>query len=167
MDQRSPAWYTQQLASARPMPLVVLRTPKGDHIYGLATPDVGQALSGGAFDADVAFDASRFFDAQGIVLEESDRLLDLGGITSTLRAIDGAVLGSYTATERPTMTAELANGDKAMSLLVGREYLLGQTLVAYVTFPGLDVLNAMIKRTATIATWTLTKGSLLLEADAL
>lgn len=149
------------------MPLVVLRTPMGDRVMGITAPNIGQALSGGYFDADIDYDADRFFDADGVVLEESDRLLGLSGLSSSLRAVDGAILGSYTSAERGTVTAELHNGDKAMSAVVGQEYVLRQTLTAYATFPGLNVLEAMTKRSARVTRWVLTKRSLVVEGEQL
>lgn len=165
MDYRRPAWHTAQLADQRPMPLVVLRTPMGDRVWGLITHDVGQALGGGYFDADVAFDSDLYLDADGIILEQSGRLLDLGDLASSLRPVDGGLLGSYTASERPTMSVEVHNGDRAMSRMIGQEYVLGQQLVAYAIFPSLDVTDAMPKRTAHVTTWTLTRRSLRLEAE--
>lgn len=167
MDARRPAWHTAQIAGARPMPLAVLRTPMGDRIWGLTWPSIGQALSGGYLDAEVDLDADRYLDADGIVLEESDRLLAVTGLTSSLRPVEGGLLGSYTAAELPAVTVELDNGDKAMSALIGREYVLHQPLTVYAAFPGSDVLDALPKRAGHVTRWVLTKRSLVLEAEEL
>lgn len=162
MEQRSAAWLAQALAGARPLPVARLRTAMGERVWGLTTPEAASA--GGAFDAAQPFDADQPFDAGSVVLEGAARLLRLEGPATAVQP-NAQLLGAYTASERAVVTVEIHNRDRAMSRLIGEEYVLRQLLETGVTFPGLPAHHVLVKATATVTRWRLRKRSLVLEAE--
>lgn len=158
-------WQTQRLNRATLLPIARLSLLKGDRYYGTVHPSIGSALSGGYFDEEVSFDEEQYFNEEGVPLEEAAKLLSLEGLEEGIRAFDSAVLGSWGQSERVLISFRLDNGDKTMSQLVGTEYTLNQSAAAYLTFPGLDILDALRKHQGTIRRWVLRKDSLLVEFE--
>lgn len=160
------AWETNRLANATALPVVVLRLPMGDRAWGFVKPGIG-TFGSGFYDADKHFDGDQFFDADSVVLEDAARLLSVDGVEQTARPVDSSVLGSFSQAERPIGAFEVENGDREMSKLIGREYVLRQTAVCYATFPGLDGVDALQKNKGLVTSWTLRKASLRIEFEGL
>ena len=76
-DQVRLAWQEKRIAQEVMLPLVRIRTPKADRVFGFVYPGVGEILSGGFFDEDAFFDEELFFDEGGVVLDEGARLLEI------------------------------------------------------------------------------------------
>ena len=163
MELTRPDWETQRLARRTMIPIVRQVTPLGDRVFGFTRPNVGDALVGGFFSADVDYDHDVFFNPDGLYLERSSRLLTVSGIEHGVRTLDSAVLGSWGQAETPRATYTVTNGDKKMSQMIGEEYIINQVSVVLLTFPTLDVLDALQVREGRVQRWTLTSAKLTVE----
>lgn len=165
-EQITTSWHTAQLDDQAVVPQVLLRLPMGDRIWGFITP-AGVDPIGTYFDADTYFDAAAYFGGGITALEVSDRLVSLDAVEESVQPQDADVLGSWGQAQRPAVGATFANGDKEMSKIVGQEYTLNQTLLAYWNFPGLAWDFALAKFTGTTVRVVLKKNTCRIEAEQL
>ena len=162
------AWDQKRRARATPVPLVVLRLPFGPKFYSFRHVGTDVISYGEQFDGAADFDASVTYDGGGVASDRAGRLLAIDPIREAAIANAGEFLASLSQAERASLSVELDNADGAMSTLVGREYLLNQTLEAYISFQGIMISQAVKRFSGKIASYTLSKRSLriLAEADA-
>ena len=164
-DQVRLAWQEKRIAQEVMLPLVRIRTPKADRVFGFVYPGVGEILSGGFFEEEAFFDEELFFDEGGVVLDEGARLLEISPIEESHRSFDTAILGSFGQAERSLVIVRFDNSDQALSQWVGEEYLLNAEAYLYFTFPGLVVTDSYVKRTGRVRRWVLSKDVLTLEIE--
>ena len=163
METTTAGWQSKRLERRTLLPFVRLSCPMGDRLWGFTTPNVATALVGGLFDGDVFFDANTSFDPGGLYLERSARLISVSGLDQGVRTFDSAVLGSWGQAERVRAIFVASNGDRAMSTMIGREYVMNQVGRVYLSFPVLDITEAMLAREGRVQRWTLTALTLTVE----
>lgn len=165
MDTTTLNWDSKRAANEPLLPLVILELDMGDRVIGAVMPPEDSVNFGEAFDADVDFDAEVYFLGGGSAIERSARLLSVDEIGESSQPSQADVLGAVGQAELPVIALELDNGDKAMSTLVGQEYLLNKPVREFVTFAGLGIDDALEKARGRIVRWSLTGRRLRLEAE--
>lgn len=162
----SPLFRRKQQENVPLLPQVVLDLPMSSRFWGFVTP-IAADLSGVDFDAGADFDADVFFDGGIAILEISDRLVSVGPIGESSHPVQQHILGARGQAERASVQIIVRNDDRAMSDMIGREYVLQQSLYVYFNFPNTDWSYALRRFTGHVARWTLTSKTLTLEAETL
>ena len=166
METTTFAWDRLRRSGTTPIPVVVLRLPLGERYYSVIHPGDDIVTYGTAWSATVAFSASTTYDGGGAVADRGARVLAVDGITEASIANTADMLAAVSQAERAHVRVELDNRDRAMSAMVGREWVIGRTMDVYLGFPGLRASQSLRRFTGPIDRYTLTSRALILEAEA-
>lgn len=165
MEPRSPRFHDKQLAGRRVVPQVLLRLPMGDRYWGLRNPAREDPIGTVLDTSQMTFTQSEYTGVP--VLERSPRMISIEPLQETIQPLDQDVLGAWGQAQRTILKFELHNDDRAMSRMVGEEYVLNQPVSMFVGFPGLEWDYSQQRYKGTVNRLTLTKNRLVVEAETL
>ena len=86
-------------------------------------------------------------------------------VAEAAQPYEAAVAGAVGQVEPHGMTIEAANGDGALSGLVGEHYVLGREVMCIASFPGLDVSKALTICREAVRRVTILAGKVTIQAD--
>ena len=166
-ERTSYAWEDARIGGGRPFAVLAVQLDGAELFYAQRPlRPVELTTTGALFSSSVLFSSTVLFNGGRTVLENAGRLLHFAPVRESLVPFETALASSSGRIEQPEIVADLDNGDGALSVIAGEQFLLGRTVKYLASIGDLEVRNALARAIGAIVRVRLTSRTLTIEARA-